>query len=331
MSQQSVSHRERMQAVISGQKPDRAPVALWRHFPVDDQNPQRLAAAVSAFQRQFDFDLIKVTPSSSFCLYDWGAADTWKGNPEGTREYGRPVISTPADWERLPVLDPHQGALAAQLACLKQVTGEFSSRTPVLQTIFSPLSQAKNLVGKTHLTTHLRRYPEAVMKGLETITRSTLRFVEACCDQGVDGIFYAVQHAQSAILSEQEYLDFGKPGDLQILEAAGKLWLNMLHLHGEDVMFDLLAAYPVQMINWHDRQTEPDLAAALTRYPGVVVGGLRQWETMVLGTPEQVTAEAQDALAATAGMRFVLGTGCVLPITAPYGNITAARQAVEGV
>jgi uroporphyrinogen decarboxylase len=61
----------------------------------------------------------------------------------------------------------------------------------------------------------------------------------------------------------------------------------------------------------------------------VLCGGLRQWVTMLLGTPEDVRREAEDALAQTNGRRFILGTGCVLPTTAPFGNIVAARQSVE--
>jgi len=45
------NHRERMQACLSGSAVDRPPVALWRHFPVDDQTPQGLAAATVNFQR----------------------------------------------------------------------------------------------------------------------------------------------------------------------------------------------------------------------------------------------------------------------------------------
>ena len=33
------THRERIQAALQGELIDRAPVALWRHFPVDDQGP----------------------------------------------------------------------------------------------------------------------------------------------------------------------------------------------------------------------------------------------------------------------------------------------------
>jgi uroporphyrinogen decarboxylase len=94
-------------------------------------------------------------------------------------------------------------------------------------------------------------------------------------------------------------------------------------------MFDLIADYPVQILNWHDRQTEPALAEAGQQFDGVLCGGLRQWETMVLGTPSQVVSEAEDAVQATGGRKFILGTGCVVPVTAPHGNILAARQVVE--
>ena len=64
----NLSHRERLQAVLKGEAPDRVPVAMWRHFPVDDQDPQWLARAALAFQQEYDFDLIKVTPASSFSV-----------------------------------------------------------------------------------------------------------------------------------------------------------------------------------------------------------------------------------------------------------------------
>ena len=54
-----VSHRQRLETCLSGEKPDRPPVALWRHFPVDDQTPDGLASATVKFQRDYDFDLVK--------------------------------------------------------------------------------------------------------------------------------------------------------------------------------------------------------------------------------------------------------------------------------
>jgi len=323
------THRQRLEACLAGEPLDRVPVALWRHFPVDDQSPEGLAAATLAFQKTFDFDLVKVTPASSYCLQDWGLLGEWQGATEGTREYNDPVIKRPEDWERLKVLDPYAGRLGSQLVCLRLLAEEIGPDTPIIQTIFNPLSQAKNLVGRANLEAHLRLYPEAVHAGLRAITETTRRFVEAVRTTGIDGIFYAIQHAQYGLLSEAEYATFGRTYDMQVLEPAKAMWLNMLHLHGSDVMFDFVADYPVQILNWHDRDTPPSLQEGQKRFKGVVCGGLQREETMVLGSPVRVTAEARDAIQATNGQRFILGTGCVVPIIAPYGNLMAARMSVE--
>ncbi|MEJ5201387.1 MAG: uroporphyrinogen decarboxylase family protein [Anaerolineales bacterium] len=324
-----ISHHQRLETCLSGNETDRPPVSLWRHFPVDDQTPEGLAAAVVNFQKQYDFDFIKVTPASSFCIKDWGATDRWTGNFEGTRDYQQPVILHPEDWVKLPLLDPNMGHLGRQLTALRYLKNEFGNSVPILQTIFSPLAQAKNLVGKDNLILHIRQYPEALRSGLEIITESTIRFIDEAMKIGIDGVFFAIQHAQYSLLSQDEFLTFEKPYDIKVLETTKSLWLNMIHLHGEHVMFDLVADLPVQIINWHDRHTQPSLKEALDRFPGVVCGGLKRWETMVLGSPEDVLREAKDAIQQTSGRRFILGTGCVLPIITPHGNILAARRSIE--
>ena len=332
VSRFSASKRQRLETCLAGALPDRPPVALWRHFPVDDQTPEGLAAAALDFQRHYDFDFIKITPTSSFCLRDWGVQDEWRGAPEGTRNYTRRVIHSPEDWTRLKILDPYTGKLGEQLACLrllKSEVGRDQDEAPIIQTIFSPLAQAKNLVGGEQLVVHMRQHPEAVHAGLKIITETTRQFLEAACQTGIAGVFYAIQQASYDLLSEQEFKEFGKKYDLEVLEPAKELWLNLAHLHGKDVMFRQVVDYPVGIINWHDRETFPSLSEAQSIYSGVLCGGLQREITMVLGNPVQVTAEARDAIQATGGKRFILGTGCVLPIIAPRANILAARCSVE--
>ncbi len=324
METDRITHRQRIEKCLLGDLPDKTPIALWRHFPVDDQTPDRLARAVLEFQSINNFDLVKVTPSSSYCLKDWGVKDEWRGNPEGTRQYLSRVIQSPEDWLNLPVLNPFKGALGDQLNCLKIINNELGSGVPVLQTIFSPLAQAKNLVGGEILLVHLRQYPEAVLAGLKTVAETTSRFIEAAIKTGIAGIFYAVQHANYQLLSETEYIQFGRKFDLDVLELVRENWLNMLHLHGTNVMFKLFTAYPVQVMNWHDRETFPTLADGKKLFPGVVCGGLQRERTMELGNPDQVHSEASDAIRATEGKRFILGTGCVLQTTTPRANILAA-------
>jgi uroporphyrinogen decarboxylase len=174
----------------------------------------------------------------------------------------------------------------------------------------------------------LRLYPEAVMKGLQAIAESTRRFVESALGTGIDGVFYAIQHAQASLLTLEEYKSFGLPHDLHILEPAKQLWCNMLHLHGHDGYFSLLSSYDFQIVNWHDQETYPSLAKGQKLFSGAVCGGMRQ-DTLVYGDQAEVQKEADGAIEQTHGQRFILGTGCVVPVIASHGNIMAARQSVE--
>ena len=333
-----LSHRERLQATLCGEKTDQLPIALWRHFPVDDQSPERLAAATLSYQRVYDFDLVKVTPSSSHFCKDWGILDQWEGSHEGTRRYTKWVIQKPGDWEKLPLLEPDAPHLAGLLSGLRFIRADLDLETPMLQTIFSPLAQAAYLVGKENIVTHIRKYPEAVLKGLETITETSKRFIEALVfDKNIspDGIFYSVQQAQASLLTPEEYDRFGLPFDKRSIEPAANLWCNLLHLHGQDLYFNniidesgLGSYFPI--INWHDRDTPPTLEKARMQSKHVFCGGLSR-QTMNLGTPEDIKKEAEEAFAQTEGYRFILGTGCVVPITAPHGNLIAAKDFVASI
>ena len=322
-----MNKRERLEATIHSQTVDRTPVALWRHFPGDDQDPADLATATIAFQRRWDFDFVKVTPASSFCVRDWGAEDEWIGNIEGTRDYTRHPIRDPRDWLSLKPLDPRAGSLGDQLRCLSAIRADLPD-VPIIQTIFNPLSQAKNLVGPD-LAPMLRSYPGEVRRGLETIAATTIEFIRAAKSTGIDGIFFAVQHASALWMSESEYREFGMEFDLRVLAAASDLWLNVLHLHGDRVHFDLLHDYPVHVWNWHDRETAPSLHAGLATVRGAVCGGIARDATLLRGTPDDVRAEVADAVQQTGGKRLIVGTGCVTLIPSPEANLRAARSAVE--
>ena len=322
------THAERVQAAMHGEIIDHPPVALWRHFPVDDQSPELLAEAHLHYQQEYDFDLLKLTPASSFCLKDWGIDDEWVGDTEGTRRYTRRIIHEPRDWESLRVLDPTAPHLAAQLECLRLIRARLSPDTPLLQTIFSPLAQAKNLAGNDLLLEHVRHHPGSVMKGLRIISESTRRFIDAARATGIDGIFYAIQHAQRQYLSFEEYRVFGLIFDRETIEPAEGLWCNMLHLHGQDVHFELATELPFEIVNWHDRESYPSLTEAQSLFRGVMCGGLSQ-DTLVYRDRTEVQNEAADAIRQTGGKRFLLGTGCVVPVIASHGNILAARKSVE--
>lgn len=218
--------------------------------------------------------------------------------------------------------------LATQLEALKIVTRSAGETVPVLGTIFSPLAQAKNIAGPERMLSQMRSHPALFRRGIETILESTLRYLEAAKNSGISGIFYAVQHARHPLLSREEFAEFGRRYDLVVLEAAADLWCNMTHIHGEDIIFDMVSDYPVQFVNWHDRETAPSIAAGLRQISGAASGGISRW-TLHQDSPEQALAEAREAIRTTDGRRLMLGTGCVAMVTTPAGNIRALRASVE--
>lgn len=324
--------RERLEKTLAGEPTDRVPAALWRHFPGDDQRAADLARSTIEFQKSYDWDFVKVTPASSFSVVDFGVQDQWEGSAEGIRTSTRHVVNRSLEWTDLRSLDPTRGALGRQLECLSLIeSGLGDPSIPIIQTILSPLAQAKLISGDDVLLRHLRTYPDRVHTGLNVITESTLRFIEALKrSTSIAGIYYDVQHANYDVMSEDEYKTFGLPYDRKVLDAIpGKWWLNLLHFHGNAPMFKLVDNFRVQAVNWNDRECEPDLAKGKSLFVGAVCGGLSSQEHVHYGTPATIRDVAREALSQTNRRRFILSTGCVTMITSPLSNIRAVREVVE--
>ncbi len=319
--------RQRIEAVLRGADVDRAPWALWRHFPGDDLDPRRLAAATVGFQRRFEFDLLKVTPAAGFMAEAWGVRLEPRGDEEGTRRYLTRAVESAAEWKALPTLDARSGILGREIEALALIRREVPSEVPVIQTVFSPLTVAKNLAGEDWAR-HMRDEPDSFLVGLERICETAEAFVRASMQAGADGVFFATQLANPSIVSQEEYRRFGEPFDLRVIGAAGPGALVVLHAHGAPIFFDLLGGYPVSAINWHDRRTAPSLDEGLAKFRGACVGGLDGTGVLRHGTPEEVERDALETLYRARGRRLILGAGCVIPVTTPEANIYALARAL---
>ncbi|MDR7438488.1 MAG: uroporphyrinogen decarboxylase family protein [Armatimonadota bacterium] len=320
--------RERVLAALRGQRGDPPPVALWRHFPGEDQRAESLARAHVAFWERFRFDLLKVTPASGYYGEDWGLRVAYRPNREGVRAYLDRPIKKAADWRHLRSLDVTAGAYGRELRALRLIREAVGPEVPVLATVFSPLTVARTLSGNEAVVRYLRENPDDLHAGLEIITDVTARFAAECLAAGAHGIFFATQMACAGAVTEEEYEAFGRPYDLQVLEAVTAAEILILHLHGEGVYFDLLADYPVHAVNWHDRRTPPSLQEARSRTTLGLAGGIDE-RTFADRSPAEIAAEVQDALNQTGGIGHVVAPGCVIPVDAPEANLEAAVRAAR--
>jgi uroporphyrinogen decarboxylase len=321
---------ERIHAAVARKEVDRPPVSFWRHFPDVDDDPFALAEALLAFHATYDLDFIKVMPTGVYCVEDWGCRVAYRGSLDGSRVCIDHAVKRPDDWTRVRLLDFEKGALGRELTCLREVVKGRRDDAPVLQTVFSPLTITKKLAADERFLEDLRQRPTLIHAALDAITETMCRFVAACLGSGADGIFFATQVAASGLVTAEEHRVFAEPYDRRVLEqAANGGSFSILHVHGLDIPFDVMATYPVPAINWHDRRTPPSLKEARAVFSGAVVGGLNEVDTLRKGPEETVRAEVEDALRQTEGVGHILAPGCGFPVDVPEAHLRAVRIAVE--
>lgn len=328
----SVLPRDRLERAIAGEAVDRVPVTLWRHFPGDDQRAADFARAVVEFQQRYLWDFAVIQPSSHYAVTGYGLHDAWKGSASGQRHILKRPIVRSLDWTALRVQEPQRGDPGRLLEAISLITHALTDATPCVAVLYSPLAQALRLAGLHPLLRNLRMHPDRLRSGLNILTESTLRLIEAMRRLPLAGIFYVMELANYHHLTEAEYQAHGVPFDLKILEALPeRWWLNVLHVRGSAPMLRLLGQYPAQVLHWEDQHARPELDKALGLFRGALAGGLSEQIHLHYGTPIEIREAARRAVQMMGGRRFILSAGRALPVTTPLSNIQAARAIVDAI
>ncbi len=305
-------HYERVRAALRCEPVDHPPYGFWTHFPLTDLDPAALAHETIRFARELDLDFVKTMPNGQFCTEDWGTVSDFSEIAQGgVAKILKAAIESPEDWLRIGRLDVRTGAFGRELEHLRRVCDALSNERPVLATAFSPITIAQKLAGSAYRQ-HLESHPELVKTALANIAATLADFVEAALDIGCCGIFFATQESSTRVISEANYREFGVPYDEVVIESAQTGWFNVIHMHGEDVMFELLKDYSVTALNWHIGETAPllsDYAKTPERKP--VLGGLRRTAITEMHL-DAIVEDIGNALAATGGRGLLFGPGCVI-------------------
>lgn len=320
---------ERVKKTLKGEAVDRVPYSIWTHFPIVDLDAAGLAASTIAFYREYNLDFVKSMPNGLFSIEDYDCGCDFSEVPTGgVAKATKLAVSKPSDWENLIDLDVEKGALGRELRSLELILDELKNEAPVIATVFSPLTTALKLSGP-NLMSHILTDPQKVKAGLEILASTTRRFAQRAVEMGCAGIFLASQMSQRGMMDETQYGEFGVPYDLAVLEAVkADSWFNIMHIHGDDIMFDLLKSYPVQGISWHVWETAPTVEEFVSANTGkCLVGGLRRFK-ITEGVMPEIAKDIAETMRLTGGKRLFLAPGC--EIRAPH-NVAAfefIRQAI---
>ena len=329
---------ERIEALLAGKKLDTPAINLWKHFPPYDEDPKQLVKKTIQFQERFNWDFVKVTYQGLYSIQDWGSKIKWPERdcewPNTCSKVGAVTdfsIKKVADWENLKVLSMNQGAMADAILAAKEVTKRFKGEAPVVITVFNPLTTAVKMSGDKMLI-DMRRNPDSFKKGLEVITETTVNYVKELVKVGADGIFFASQLGTYDKMSVKEYEEFGRPYDLQILDAVkDKMWFNIMHMHGIAPMFEIMEKYPVQAINWHDRLVDISLKDGRKMSDKLLIGGVDEFKVLHEANDKELLAHFKDALDQVADKRLILGPGCCVPLYVNEDRFELAKKLLKSI
>jgi uroporphyrinogen decarboxylase len=335
---------DRVQAALQGKGVDRPPVAAWKHFLPEEKSAKNFIDASVAFARDYDWDWLKINPRATYYAETFGNVydyDTYTGVMPKLKARS---INSPEDLSRLEAEKASHPILSQQVKAIASIRKSLRDM-PIIQTVFSPLSVLQFLTvglgspNGTHdagsdysvLQLLLRDHPRQVKDALSAITETLRGYTAAAIDAGADGVFFAiVRLAREGALTHEQYLEFEKPYDLDVLQGAKRGIFNVLHTCGAKVYFDAAEDYPVHAVNWAAHaKGNPSLAEAQARLNKAVMGGVEEATEFSRADPTSIQAQATAAIRAAGKGKFLLAPGCAVDPDVPASHLRSLRKAVE--
>lgn len=308
-----MSKTERVMAAVNGDEVDRVPVCFWHHFKPEGSGRKMAEATYEFFGQKFDLDIYKVMPDIPY-------------------PFPRGGVKQPEDWLLLePINTKRSRFLTERAVAVRALRDEIGFEVPIVVTVYSPLAEAMHCAGKEQLVEQATEHPSLVHQGIATIAENLREHIRDVISAGADGVYFALQGCTDAIMTKEQYREFGRPYDLLALQGAVDGWLNILHVHGDrDLHFDDVLDYPVQVLSWSDRLAGPSLREARTKTSKCLMGGWHEFGALSNGPVDAIRAEAEDAINQLGGRKFILANGCSVPDDTDEQWLYAAREIVEG-
>lgn len=334
-----VTSLERIKSLLVGGPIDRVSVAAWQHFPQDDQNPTSLANATIRFQREYGWDLVKVTPAQTYLAELWGLESSYRGDIIGRRTITSQPISRIDDWA--DVLRPTLSSIGTSyFKAIEASRRGLGDECVILSTVFSPISIARYLAGDELLAASLRLRRDDVRRFLCCAAQIGSEVIRRAAEAGADGAFISLFMSGAAWHSFDDYMVLLEESEGSLLRSVTSGWFNVAHFHSVYPWLTSLAAWPsIQGLSWDIYNGEPSLEEVAVLCPEkVLIGGVDQRDWLLMGSSEEVAHRvrdivrfSKDATGSSCANRLIIAPGCTISQETPKANLRALRNAVESV
>lgn len=325
-----MTKRERVRAAIAGDPVDRAPASLWGHDFLREWSNDELVGATCEQYETYGWDFIKLNPRWSMFPEAWGAVYTPPAD-QSNPTLVRPALEELDDLHRVTAVNAERGVFGEHIEATRMTIDRTDGMVDVLQTVFSPMAVVGLMFGHPRaLKQAAQEAPAALHGAIARVTETIIDYGRANIAAGASGVFYApLQWASHDIATADFYREFGRPYDLQVLDAIRDAEFNILHVcHTNNMLADLLD-YPVQAINWDDRHdSNANLADVWSQSDTAVMGGVSRSGLGDLSVDE-IHSQAAEAARVGPSRVFVTG-GCSIPPHTSHENRAAVAAAVRG-
>lgn len=317
-----MNKRERVMAVVSGQKPDRVPGAFWLHFPHGYEYGEDAVKMHIDFFNDSRTDLCKVMNDNSL-----------PDNPD---------LVNPEDWGKLKPIPHDAPFILHQVELVRRVCEEMKGEAVVLATIHGMVASAFHYLGGTALYDHdklaltrcLRQDPDAFRHGMDIVAEYIDYLCGACIEAGADGLYFASLGGEKAMMTDEEFETFFKPYEIKILEKYEEKvpCFNILHMCKDNLNLERYRDYPSKVINWgvFDDNIPFSEGKKIFGDDRVILGGLDDRAgVLVDGTVTDIEEAVHRILDENGTDKFILGADCTLPTEIDLGRIACAVHSTE--
>ena len=307
--------------------PEKRWKSLWRHFYHREKTKQELTDSMIGWQEKWNWDLLKINPPACYHAIDWGAEYEFFDDEAREPELRKAVVFEAADIDKITPLNGIEGMLGTQLKVIRNLRLHFGKDLPMVETVFSPIEIAHRLMtGRDALSQLLQKSPEAVHRLLKVITTTYLHFCFHCLEAGADGIFFATKWATKDLMTWEQYQEFGKQYEMQILTELQKHdALLILHVCGDRTYLENMLDYPIDMFSYDffgDSAMSP--AQVVQRTGKFVLGGVDP--VRLVENSDTVVRDCQELSQIE---KWLMGPSCVITHEASDEAIRKVKSAIS--
>jgi len=284
---------ERVDRVLNGEAVDRPPLTLWYHFGVQHAGGEQFAKLTLEFFNYYDFDYLKVMN------------DYFYPPPAGLE-----AVKTQSDLKRITHFDVEKCDWQEQFRALKYINAELQGKAYFIDTVFDPWQSIRRNMAGENIEALMAAEPEAMLAALDVVADNLIAYCKKSLALGTAGIFMSM-YAGRDLISRENFLRFVKPPAMKVFAAISGLGkMNTAHIHGEDLFFEDVLDFPVNIFNWWDRGPKgPSLQWVKERIQGCVMGGINQ-KIVARTTREFLRNHVKEGIELGGPTRFFLANGC---------------------